>query len=158
MHQGRSSVQELDGHGPPPSIVAVAVVQFLGSLPFLYVCGTTLWGAVWVTHELAKSPMLIVVLGLPILFSLMAVVTSIGLLRLREWARRATLYLATLPVSGCAFFLILYHPRDVYGAPFAVRDISHLVGKILLAILIPVSIWWWVLFTRNTVRSQFRRD
>ena len=151
-------MQELDGHGPPPSIVAVAVVQFLGSLPFLYVCGTTLWGAVWVTHELAKSPMLIVVLGLPILFSLMAVVTSIGLLRLREWARRATLYLATLPVSGCAFFLILYHPRDVYGAPFAVRDISHLVGKILLAILIPVSIWWWVLFTRNTVRSQFRRD
>jgi hypothetical protein len=151
-------VQELDGHGPPPSIVAVAVVQFLGSLPFLYVCGTTLWGAVWVTHELANSPMLIVVLGLPFLFSLMAVVTSIGLLRLREWARRATLYLAILPVSGCVLFLILYHPRDVYGAPFAVRDISHLVGKVLLAILIPVSIWWWVLFTRNTVRSQFRRD
>ena len=151
-------MQELDGHGPAPSIVAVAVVQFLGSLPFLYVCGTTLWGAVWVTHELANSPLLIVVLGLPILFSLMAVVTSIGLLRLREWARRATLYLATLPVSGCAFFLILYHPRDVYGAPFAVRDISHLVGKVLLAILIPVGIWWWVLFTRNTVRSQFRRD
>jgi hypothetical protein len=157
-HQGRSSVQEPAGHGPPPSIVAVAVVQFLGPLPFLYVCGTTLWGAVWVTHELAKSPMLIVVLGLPFLFSLMAIVTSIGLLRLREWARRATLYLATLPVCGCAFFLILYHPRDLYGAPFAVRDISHLVGKVLLAILIPVSIWWWVLFTRNTVRSQFRRD
>ena len=151
-------MQELDGHGPPPSIVAVAVVQFLGSLPFLYVCGTTLWGGVWVTDELANSPMLIVVLGLPILFSLIAVVTSIGLLRLREWARRATLYLGTLPVSGCALFLILYHPRDAYGAPFAVRDISHLVGKILLAILIPVSIWWWVLFTRNTVRSQFRRD
>ena len=115
-------MQELDGHGPPPSIVAVAAVQFLGSLPFLYVCGTTLWGAVWVTHELANSPMLIVVLGLPILFSLIAVVTSIGLLRLREWARRATLYLATLPVSGCAFFLILYHPRDVYRA---IRSAGH---------------------------------
>ena len=158
MHQGRSSAQELDGHGPPPPIVAVAAVQFLGSLPFLYVCGTTLWGAVWFTHEFGNSPLLIVVLGLPFLFSLMAVVTSIGLLRLREWARRATLYLGTLPVSGCALFLILYHPRDAYGAPFAVRDISHLVGKVLLAILIPVSIWWWVLFTHNTVRSQFRRD
>jgi len=150
-------VQELDGHGPPPSIVAVAVVQFLGSLPFLYVCGTTLWGAVWVTHELAKSPMLIVVLGLPILFSLMAVVTSIGSYD-SESGQEERLYLRLFPVSGCAFFLILYHPRDVYGAPFAVRGISHLVGKILLAILIPVSIWWWVLFTRNTVRSQFRRD
>jgi hypothetical protein len=158
MHQGRSSVQELDAYGPPPSILAVAAVQFLGSLPFLYLCGISLWGAVWVTHEIANSPMLIVVLGLSFLFSLMAVVTSIGLLRLREWARRATLSLATLPVFGCALFLILYHPRDVYGAPFAVRDISHLVGKVLLAILIPVSIWWWVLFTRNKVRSQFRRD
>jgi hypothetical protein len=152
-------VQELDAHGPPPSIIAVAAVQFLGSLPFLYVCGIALWGTIWVTHELANSPtVLIVVFGLPFLFSLMAVVTSIGLLRLREWARRATLCLATLPVSGCALFLILYHSRDVYGAPFAVRDITHPVGKVLLAILIPVSIWWWVLFTRNTVRSQFRRD
>ena len=159
MHQESSSVQELDAHGPPSSIIAVAAVQFLGSLPFLYLCGIPLWGAVWVTHEIANSPILIVVLGLPFLFSLMAVVTSIGLLRLREWARRMTLYLATLPVFGCALFLILYHPpQDVYGAPFAVRDISHLVGKVLLAILIPVSIWWWVLFTRNKVRSQFRRD
>ena len=158
MHQESSSVQELDAHGPPSSIIAVAAVQFLGSLPFLYLCGIPLWGAVWVTHEIANSPILIVVLGLPFLFSLMAVVTSIGLLRLREWARRTTFYLATLPVFGCALFLILYHPRDVYGAPFAVRDISHLVGKVLLAILIPVSIWWWVLFTRNKVRSQFRRD
>ena len=158
VHQGRSAVQELDAQGPPSSIIAVAAVQLLGSLPFLYVCGTTLWGAVWVTHELATSPVLIVILGLPFLVSLMAVVTSIGLLRLREWARRASLYLATLPVLGCALFLILYHPQDVYGAPFAVRDISHLVGKVLLAILIPVSIWWWVLFTRSTVRSQFRRD
>jgi len=151
-------MQGLDGHGPPQSIVAVATVQFLGSLPFLYICGTTLWGAVWVTHELPNSPMLVVVLGFPFLFSLLAVATSIGLLRLREWARRATLCLATLPVSGCALFLILYHPLDVYSAPFAVRDISHLVGKVLLAIFIPVSIWWWVLFTRNTVRSQFRRE
>jgi hypothetical protein len=158
MHQGRSSVQELDGHGPPPSIVAVAAVQFFGSLPFLYVCGITLWGAVRVTHELAKSPMLVVILGLPFLFSLMAVVTSIGLLRLREWARRVTLYIATFPAFGCALFLILHHPHESYGTPFAVRDVSRAVGKVLLAILIPISIWWWVLFTRNPVRSQFRRD
>jgi hypothetical protein len=157
MQQGNPSVQELDGHGPPPSIVAAAAVQFLGSLPFLYVCGIALWGTIWVSHELANAPTLvIVVLGLPFLFSLTAVVTSIGLLGRREWARRATLYLATLPVSACALFLILYHPQNVYGAPFAVRDITHPVGKILLAILIPVSIWWWVLFTRNPVRSQFR--
>jgi hypothetical protein len=144
--------------GPSAPIIVVALVQFLGSLPFLYLCGIVLWLTIWVNHELANSPtVLIVVFGLPFLFSLTAVVTSIGLLRLREWARRATLYLATLPVSACALFLILYHPpRDVYGAPFAVRDITHPVGKILLAILIPVSIWWWVLFTGPSVKAQFQ--
>lgn len=141
--------------GPSAPVIVVAPVQFLGSLPFLYVCGIALWGTIWVNHELANLPtVFIVVFGLPFLFSLTAVVTSIGLLRLREWARRATLYLATLPVFACALFLILYHPRDVYGAPFAVRDITHPVGKILLAILIPVSIWWWVLFTRPSVKAQ----
>jgi hypothetical protein len=158
MQRGSPSVQELDVYGPPPSIVAVAVVQFLGSLPFLYVCGIALWGTIWVTHDFVHWPTLVVIFGLPFLFSFVAVVTSVGLFRLREWARRATLYLATFPVSGCALFLILYHPQDVYGAPFAVRDVSHLVGTVLLAILIPISFWWWVLFTRNTVRSQFRRD
>jgi len=158
MQQGESSVQKLDGHGRPPSIVAVAVVQILGALPFLYICGIGLWGTIWDTHDFANWQMLVVAMGLPFLFSFVAVVTAIGLLRLQEWARRATLYLATLPVLGCSLFLIFYHPQDTYETPFAIRDISRLVGKVSLAILIPVSIWWWVLFTRNTVRSQFRRD
>ena len=148
-NRGSSSMQELDGQGPAPSIVAVAAVQFLGSLPFLYVCGIALWGTIWTTHDFANWPMLVVGFGLPFLFSLVAIVTSIGLLRLREWARRATLYLATLPVSGCALFLIL-HQQEPYDVPL-------FVGKASLAILIPISIWWWVLFTRNTVRSQFYR-
>ena len=155
MQQGRSSVQELARRGPPPSIVVVAVVQILGSVPFLYVCGIGLWGTIWTTHDFANWRLLVVVMGLPFLFSCVAVVTSIGLLRLREWARRVTLYLATLLVSGCALFLILYHPQDAYGAPFAVRDITHVLGEVLLVIWIPVSIWWWVLFTRDSVRSQF---
>jgi hypothetical protein len=136
--------------GPPPSVTAAAVVQFIGSLPILYVCGISLWGTVWVTHELASSPILLVLLGFPFLFSLVAVVASVGLLRLREWARRTTLWLATLPLSGCALFLILYHPD-----PF---DIVLPIARISLGVLAAISTWWWVLFTLNSVRSQFRRD
>ena len=102
--------------------------------------------------------MLVVMAGLPFLFSLVALVTSIGLLRRREWARKATLGLATLPVSACILFLIFHHPQDADGALFAVPGVSRQIGKILLAILTPASIWWWILLTRDAVRSQFRRD
>jgi len=151
-------MQQPASDGPPPSVITVAAVQFLGSLPFLYVCGIALWGTVWVTHDLTDWPMLVVIFGLPFLFSLVAIVTSIGLLWRREWARKATLGLATFPVCACVLFLIVHHPQDVYGAPFAVRDVSRLIGKILLAILTPASIWWWILLNRDAVRSQFRRD
>ena len=91
---------------------------------------------------------ILIYLGLPFLFSLVAVASSIGLLRLRGWARTMTLCLATLPVSASVLDLILDHrPGVIEIVPIA---------KILLAILVPVSIWWWALFTRPSVRSQFR--
>src|ERR1700688_281002 len=37
-------MQQPASDGPPPSVITVAAVQFLGSLPFLYVCGIALWG------------------------------------------------------------------------------------------------------------------
>ena len=154
-------MQQPAGHGPSSSVITAAVVQFLWSLPFLYVCGTTLYGTVWVTHELKGSPILLVVLGLPLLFSLVAVMASIGLLWCREWARRMTLCLATFPVLGCILFLIFYHPQVAWGPGQTIDnpyDVTRPIGKISLVILTPVSIWWWALFTRDSVRSQFRRD
>ena len=149
-HGETPPTQRLASDGWPPSVVAVAVVQVIGSLPILYFCGINLWGDAWVTHELWSSPIGLLVLGLPFLFSLVAVVTAVGLLRLRGWARRATLWLATLPLAGCALFLILYSSR-----PY---DILRPIAKILIWILAAISIWWWVLFTRSSVRSRFRQD
>jgi hypothetical protein len=89
-------------------------------------------------------------LGLPFLFSLVAAASSIGLLRLREWARTMTLCLVTLSVFSCVLELILNHKTgEIEIIP---------IDKILLAILAPVSIWWWALFTRPSVRSQFRAE
>jgi hypothetical protein len=103
-------MQQPASHGPSSSVITVAVVQFLGSLPFLYVCGIPFWGTVLDTHDFSKPAALIVVFGLPFLFGLIAVATSIGLVFLREWARKATLFLATAPVLGCALLLILRPP------------------------------------------------
>ena len=91
---------------------------------------------------------ILIFLVLPLLFSLVAVASSIGLLRLRGWARTMTLCLATLPVASCVLDLIFDHPPGQW-------EIIP-VAKILFVILAPVSIWWWALFTRPSVRSQFR--
>ncbi len=94
-----------------------------------------------------------VVYGAAFLFSLAGIVASVGLLWLREWARKTTLWLATLPLLWCALFLILYDSKLPKS-----YDIVRPIVETLLGILAPISIWWWVLFTRGYVRSQFRRD
>lgn len=134
---------------PSLSIILVALFQLAGSLPILFLCGIGLWQAIWVTHEIRSSPILVVVLGFPFAFACVGVVTAIGLFGLRGWARQATLYLATLQVFGCAVFLFRYQPPAF--------DIVRPIATILLVILIVVSIWWWVLFTSKSVRSQFER-
>ena len=79
----------------------------------------------------------------------MAIATSFGLLWRRFGQEKAGLVLATFPVCACVLFLILYHPYDLYPPPFAAMDMSRLIAEILLAILIPASIWWWFLLTRQ---------
>jgi len=144
--------QQHGGRGPTSEIIIVALFQLLGSMPILFICGISLREAIWVTHEIRSSPISVIILGLPFLFSCVAVVTSIGLFRLREWARRATLCLATLPLFGCVFFVIFYQP----GLP-ASYDITKPIAEILFFILVLVSGWWWSLFTSSSVRSQFGR-
>jgi hypothetical protein len=56
----------------------------------------------------------------------------------------------TLSVSSCVLDLILNRRTgEIEIIP---------VTKILLVILAPVSISWWALLTRPSVRSQFRAE
>jgi hypothetical protein len=99
---------------------------------------------------------------LPMLFGLLGIVCACGLFGLREWARKGTLFLATVPVLVCVL-LVLFHPSAVFppdpgqGAILAFGGGVYLALFVfLLIVLIPVSIWWQVLLTRESVRSQFQ--
>lgn len=152
---------------PPASVVAVAAVQFLGSLPFLFVSGGTLWAVVRGyrlyphSHQVLTPAFWVVYIAVPICLSLLALVSSIGLLRQREWARRITLFLSVIPVSGCLLLVILrppsvFPPDSGQGALLAVGGGIYLLMFVyLLVVLVPVSVWWLVLFSRESVRSQF---
>ena len=162
-------MEELDRLRPSGSVIAVAAVQFLGSLAVLVPSGLFLTGEIRLrrlyprNYQFLHPAVYVVLIAVPICFGLFGVATSIGLLRLRKWARRATLFLATVPVVGCALLVIL-HPPTVFppepgqGAMLVMGDIYLLAYKFLLAVLIPISIWWLILFTRPSVRSQFRRN
>jgi len=98
----------------------------------------------------------------PLFLSLLGIIASRGLFDLREWARRAAVFLATVPVLGCGL-LILVRPRSVFPedipsgpvyAPFI--GIGLATCEVLFCILVPFSLWFLILFTRKSVKSQFR--
>jgi hypothetical protein len=99
---------------------------------------------------------------LPVCFSLLGVITSVGLLGLREWARKMAIFLSVGPMTICGLLLLL-RPEAIFppdaGAKYAilaVGDLGIVVYACMFVILIPVSVWWLILFTRESVRSQFR--
>jgi hypothetical protein len=103
---------------------------------------------------------LVAYLVFPLCFSLLGVVTSVGLFGLREWARKLAIFLSVAPVTTCGLLVLLQpvaiFPPDVKYAILAVGDMGIVVYASMLTILIPVSVWWLILFTRESVRSQFR--
>jgi hypothetical protein len=152
------------------SIIAAAAVQLLAGCAILFVCGSLLAQEIYAYHFRAEllrhifSPSDICFLILPIGFALLSIVTAIGLLRVRAWARKSTIFLSTVPVLGCAL-LVLLRPPWVFppsqpDEQYAILTIGSGFGlaiyEVLLVILIPVSIWWLVLFTRASVKAQFR--
>jgi hypothetical protein len=147
---------------PSSSIKAVAAVQFLGSLAILLLPGLLLTDEIhfhrWYpdTYQPKSAGFYEVYVVLPICLSLCGIITSIGLVRLREWARRVTLYFPAVPLLICALWLLLHHPRGVGDALLVIGDLSNVFAAILLVIMVPISLWWWILFTRKSVRSQFR--
>ena len=144
------------------SIIAVAAAQFLGSLAILLLPAVLLTDEIhlhrWyhAAYHPKSASFYVVLVALPICLSLFGIITSIGLVRRRVWARRVTLFFATIPTLICVVWLILHHPRAVGDSSLlVVGDLSNALAAYLLVVLAPISLWWWILFTGKSVRSQF---
>ena len=150
---------------PSFSIIAAAVVLLLVSLAI--VCWSA-WEAKGIYDQggslkqlllYAQAPtvaILDVLTAAEFVFALLGVFTSIGLLRLRERARTSAIFLSTIPVLALVLALFLFlvaageKGRAGLNAGYGV-----LVCGALLVVLLPLSIWWLIFFTREKVRSQF---
>lgn len=149
----------------PGGIVLVAIVQFVVSALIWVPSGLLLLDDAILRHQyphqvtaasLQTPEFYEWVVGVPLCLAFIGVLTGTGLLRVQNWARRVTLCMATIPVIACVVFLCVHHPKGVGDALFVVGDFSPAIAWALLIVLLPVSIWWWVLFMRANVRSRFR--
>jgi hypothetical protein len=75
-------------------------------------------------------------------------VSATGLLMRRVWARWLTLFLATVPL--CAVLA----EKAIYKRHRGFDFTQGLLGYAIWA-LVPVSLWWWLVFTRERVKAQF---
>ncbi len=140
------------------SVIAVAVVQFAGSFALLVPSGVFLIEELQLhrsyptTYRALHPEVYLFYIILPISFVLIGVVTSVGLCLLREWGRKWTLFLATVPAAIYAVVLLL-RPPTVFPPGVGGVYLDAVAASLCLAI--PVSIWWLTLLTRPGVKAQF---
>jgi hypothetical protein len=162
----------------PLSVVAAATIQFLGSALAVFLSGTVLWNEIQlylmvkrsletygsnalIRFEFLNPLVYLTYIFFPLAIGLLGMASSIGLLCMREWARKATIFLATVPVSVCVLLVIL-RPRTLFPPDPGQGTILAFGGGVYLAllvclliVLIPVSIWLNYVLTRESVRSLF---
>ena len=164
----------------PISVAAVASIQFLGSALAVLLSGVMLSGEIHlylmvkraletygpsapIRFEFLNPLVYLTYIFFPMAIGLLGMATSIGLLCTREWARKATIFLATFPVSVCVLLVILrpktlFPPDPGQGAILAFGGGLYLALLMcLLIVLVPISIWFRYVLTRESVRSEFRR-
>jgi len=150
----------------PLSVVLAAAVLFVGSVLILLAIVLMFTDAVE-SYRIAGQPLsgivnarLFAYAVIPICFSLLGVATAVGLFSLQEWARKMAIFLSIAPVTICGLLLLLrpeaiFQP-DIGATILAVGDLGIVVYAYMFVILIPVSVSWLILFTRESMRSQFR--
>jgi|SRR5580658_1297908 uncharacterized membrane protein (DUF2068 family) len=75
-------------------------------------------------------------------------VSATGLLMRRMWARWLTLILATVPLCVVVVEKAIYkrHPGFDFTPAFL---------RCAIWALVPISLWWWLVFTRKRVKAKF---
>ena len=147
-------------------VTAAATVAVLGSLTTLIIWGWFFREALntrieesgknfyqafpLITLVLATFPPIMVAAGLRI---------SVGVFQLKEWARKAMLIWAIAGLASALAF-VAFRPYETFVFPEEfVGEISsakQLFSISYVLFILPMSVWWLFLFTRQGTRRQFQ--
>jgi hypothetical protein len=148
-------------------VTVIAVLSLLGSILTLLMGLLLVLIMVFVpipTKNLPGSPMFFKVILLLsslmyILPAIWGIVTSVGLFRLRNWARVSTIVFSALLIlvsgfGGLVSLLMPTLPSPSHPADNALLAARYFMGLFSLA-LMGIGVWWLVFFTRRPVTEQF---
>jgi hypothetical protein len=152
-------------------VTVIAILSLLGSL-FTLLLGLLVAIAPFLASKLSTRPlpfdprffaaMMLVAALIYVLPALWGIVTSIGLFRLKEWARISTIVFSVLLILMSSFGLVtaavIPLPADPNHRlpPYFATGMRIFMGMFALTLL-SVGIWWMVFFSRRKVKEQFAR-
>jgi len=150
-------------------VTVIAVLSLLGSLFMLLMAALmVLLPFLSSKVESKESPfspgffklMMLLAALMYLLPAIWGIVTSIGLLRLKEWARISIIVFSVLLIlmSGFSALMFLVIPMPLPpNQPAAANVMSgvHVFMTLFAAGLMGIGIWWLVFFTRAGVKQQF---
>jgi lysylphosphatidylglycerol synthetase-like protein (DUF2156 family) len=149
LSKGRRMNNGSNAKLPMLAVIAVVVFQFLVAALglILFARGLRIEMAEY-SAEYTHPPDAWYAFGGLLTTIVVCAVSATGLLMRQRWARWLTLILATVPLCAVVVEKAIYkrHP----GFDFT----PALLGYAIWA-LVPISLWWWLVFTRKRVKAQF---
>lgn len=152
-----------------PGVTIIGTLSMIGSILILLTAVLTaalsrrlppnLEHANPLTNPSIRSFMMFVVL-FTIAWAVWGIATSIGIFRLKNWARLSTLVFSVLLVSGGIFGAVIVAVMPIPVAPnqaaapdFMIYMRFGMAAYYLL--LAAVGVWWLIFFSRKSVKQQF---
>jgi len=147
----------------------VAILQIIGSALLLLLAAFMAFAMIMATPP-ANDPQLprmyftMMRIVLPLFYAVPAVwgiVTAVGLLQLKNWARISTIVISILLVVFGVFgmltsMIFFLKPPPTPGVDPKVFSVIGAITAILSLAQIGVGIWWMVFFNRASVKAQFQ--
>jgi hypothetical protein len=143
----------------PVGVTASAIVAILGSiLALLFAAGAVASLFIETTQPQPPNSAQLVIAGVAMISALagIGIWTSIGLFRLRSWARTSTLVFAGFLAAGCIFSLPLTMAMPT--SPTYSASTDYVVRRVMAAMFgIPlvIAVWWLFQFNTQSTKAAF---
>jgi len=142
----------------PVGVTASAVVAVLGSiLALVFAAGAVASLFIETPQPRPPNTASFVVMGalMFVAFACIGLWTSVGLFRLRPWARTSILVFAGLLAAGSLFGLLIFVSVPIYAVTPLTENTLRLVIAWLFGVPLVIAVWWLIQFNTRSTKAAF---